>query len=100
MSKAVLVMDMPKSCKECPAGNSMISDKEDELCACELIFPFLDEVRCVDKYISSRPDWCPLRELPEKKEIAEHSERYTDVYNEGWNGYRDAIMGEECEEKT
>lgn len=90
MSKAILVIDMPKSCRECPAGNSMISDREDELCACELIFPFLDEVRCVDEYINSRPDWCPLRELPEKKQNA-----CTHGFAAGWNACIDAITGEE-----
>lgn len=89
MSKAALVLDMPKSCRECPAGNSMISDKEGEFCACEFIFILQDKVRCIDNYISSRPDQCPLRELPQKMipDPAEKGNGFVD----GWNACIDAI---------
>lgn len=61
MSKAVLVMDMPSSCMECPIGQN------------ESI-PLETCIRCpfgkcvIDAETETRPDWCPLRELPEKKQ--------------------------------
>ena len=41
-----------------------------------------------------RADWCPLRELPERKDIAV-SNLATHVYRaEGWNACLDAILEE------
>lgn len=59
MSKAVLVMDMPSSCLECPIGQN------------ESI-PLETCIRCplgkcaVDAETETRPDWCPLKPMPEK----------------------------------
>ncbi len=53
MKKAILIIDMPDSCKDCP------------LCVSEEFIPSVDEYRCiventaVDAY--DKPDWCPLR---------------------------------------
>jgi hypothetical protein len=59
MSKAILIIDMPNCCKDCP------------LCVSEELSPSFDEYSCivenvvVDAY--DKPDWCPLKEAPEKK---------------------------------
>ena len=61
--KAILVMDMPKSCDECP------------LCRRELINAWLEQYGDVclfsyeditDECYFKRPDWCPLRPVLEK----------------------------------
>lgn len=52
MAKAVLVMDMPKSCTECIVCNLAICRSAHEL---------------IPLKGTERPDWCPLRELPEHK---------------------------------
>ena len=59
MSKAVLIMDMPESCDTCELVK-MINDK--------MYCNFTDHCKDVNDYIDFRPDWCSLRELPEKKE--------------------------------
>lgn len=56
MSKAVLVMDMPSSCNKCH-----LLDEPYDLC-----IPMDKDVS--DYCSETRPDWCPLRELPEKKD--------------------------------
>ena len=53
MSKAVLVMDMPEECAKCN-----LYDHEYDVCE-----PTEKNVRTFGK-----PDWCPLRELPKKKD--------------------------------
>lgn len=86
MSKAILVIDMPKNCEQCP---------------CFSIGSFYDVCRLAQQTKSFKekgiPDWCPLRELPQKKEL------YLSINNEkgyceGYNACIDEILkeGAEC----
>ena len=77
MSKAVLVMDMPKDCYEC---------KLQDWLTCRIA------KKCNTSH--SRPDWCPLRELPER---ANHPD-WCDGgrYDKGYNACIDELLkGEE-----
>lgn len=81
MPKAVLVMDMPESC---------------DMCDLRYTLPFGNKV-CYIKLKGvtgqERPDWCPLRELPEHKPtigIVEESNRL--LMNAGWNACLDKIL--------
>lgn len=57
MSKAILVMDMPETCENCPA---LFSGR-----FCKVKEP---PNISVDSFLEKKkPDWCPLREIPEKK---------------------------------
>lgn len=38
-----------------------------------------------------KPDWCPLRELPERSDHPEHCDNGR--FDAGWNGCLDAIEG-------
>ena len=52
--KAVLVIDMPKTCKECK---------------CQLCWVCVPADEDIDEYIDpskAKPDWCPLRQIPDK----------------------------------
>lgn len=60
MAKAVLVMDMPETCFGCNFGY-LGFDEEDTCQAYE-------KVRKIDSDTYEKPDWCPLRKLPEEKE--------------------------------
>ena len=43
----------------------------------------------IDKpYDDVRPDWCPLKELPEEKEVNGHGM----FFAMGWNSFRDEIL--------
>ena len=58
--KAILVMDMPSSCLECPIGKDMSIPIE----TC-IKCPF---GKCViDEETRTRPNWCPLRPAPKKR---------------------------------
>lgn len=84
MAKAVLVMDMPERCADCPLRSS---EKTSYVC-CYLT---LKNISSTD-YYDKKPDWCPLRELPEKKErrIGEHGER---MFRAGFNACLNEIAG-------
>ena len=89
MSKAILVLDMPGACKECPLHH--YDECEDLFCVPteNLIFPeWIEENR--------KPDWCPLYHLPEKKEtVCFQGENWISVdkkkQNEGWNACVDEL---------
>lgn len=86
MAKAILIMDMPESCDMC------------DLC---YTLPFGNKI-CYIKLKGvprqKRPDFCPLRELPEKKETVNPQECYTNSYwtdkmKAGFNACLDEIIG-------
>lgn len=82
MAKAVLVMDMPESCCECNL-NYMI--------------PLGSRLRChafalgkaIDSNTREKPDWCPLRELPEKANHPDYCDNGR--FDKGWNACLDEI---------
>lgn len=85
MAKAVLVMDMPESCFGCNFCHINCSDGEDSCQALEVARP-------VDSETYEKPDWCPLRELPEyKRTVGKESENDKLLMNMGWNACLDAI---------
>lgn len=82
MSKAVLVMDIPECCADCPCS---FFERDNP------ILNLICGVTQEDAYNVGKPDWCPLRELPEKKErrIGEHGER---MFRAGFNACLNEIM--------
>ena len=101
MSKAVLVMDMPKDCCDCRFCREL--DEGVKAC-CEIMDnPSNSELcRIVDvHYCMEKPDWCPLRELPEKSEVSDCEELcdtddwYDSGYAAGYNACIDELLGEE-----
>ena len=93
MSKAVLVMDMPEQvCQKCTLCYETDNDDEYLCCATGKLLPD-----------GEKPDWCPLRELPEKKEEFELLEcegsmekvwEFPSLKNKGFNACLDEILKE------
>ena len=90
MPKVVLIMDMPEQvCQKCTLCHETENDDEYLCCA-------------TGKLLSDgeKPDWCPLRELPERMEICgTYAEYYAKgglmpSYKLGWNKCLDAIEGD------
>ena len=80
MAKAILVMDMPEQvCQKCTLCYETENDDEYLCCATGKLLPD-----------GAKPDWCPLRELPEK---ANHP-AYCDNgrFDKGWNACIDEIL--------
>lgn len=104
MSKSVLVIDTPENCYDCPFGTSYCGELEYEG-LCELA----DCLDCVEILITeehydyeskSRPDWCPLKPLPDKMKLTGvygreyfQSNGKMPSYKIGWNDCIDAITG-------
>lgn len=83
MAKAVLVMDMPEQvCQKCTLCYGTKNDDEYLCCAVGKLVPD-----------GKKPDWCPLRELPEKKETNYYMNNKGKGIVEGWNACLDAIDG-------
>ena len=83
MAKAVLIMDdMPECCADCCCGYFERDSKE-----LNLICGATGE----DANNVGKPDWCPLRELPEKKEPNYYKNNQGNGIVEGWNACLDAI---------
>lgn len=96
MAKAVLIIDMPKSCNECPLcfnGNY----GEWDFCAATGHLDEFGDIDCEEvtekiRKKGSRPDWCPLKELPEKDSNDEEFDEYGDGFTAGWNSFRRKIV--------
>ena len=90
MSKAVLVMDMPEqTCQKCALCYETENDDEYLCCATGKLLPD-----------GEKPDWCPLRELPEKMEVCgkyPQPGKPVASYRFGWNACLDKILGERKE---
>lgn len=81
MSKAILVIDMPDSCRECPL----------ELVKCQCA---VNSELMKDNTI--RQNWCPLRPMPEKKEVCgkyPQPDGITPSYKIGYNACVDELGG-------
>jgi hypothetical protein len=94
MPKAVLVMDMPESCKKCVFCRGLNACKLNKY----LVGDRICTIYTVDKQImeGGKPDWCPLRELPEKIPDLEHGYENVEksIIRTGWNACLDAIAKE------
>ena len=77
MSKAILVMDMPSSCFKCPVGRNESIPLETAI-VCMEKNKWLTGNQC-----ESKPEWCPVKPMPEKKEnaIGTNYQRFVNGYN-------------------
>ena len=86
MAKAVLVMDMPECCVDCCCGYFERYTKELNL-VCGATGEDANNV--------VKPDWCPLRELPEKANHPDYCDNGR--FDKGWNTCLDEILKERKE---
>ena len=78
--RSTLVIDTPDKCKNCP-----------------LSYWGIDGLNCkpLRKMIEDdKPDWCPLRPLPQKRETWNEMEFEVSEYAVGWNACIDEIIGD------
>lgn len=91
MAKAVLVMDMPECCVDCDCGYFERYAKELNL-VCGATGEDANNV--------AKPDWCPLRELPEKKETHTVLELHSNGrWSEGMKAGFNICLGEILKER-
>lgn len=85
MAKGIIVLDeIPSRCSECPC--CQYEGQYDRSCGEN------GEDIDVDWY-SDKPDWCPIKEMPEKKEIKDAVNMTSLGWIEGFNACLDEIEG-------
>ena len=93
-NKSVLILDTPETCVDCQfccefhegtkACCSITDDDTDK--------SLMKEIDCEDGYCQGKPDWCPLKPLPEKMTGVVLTEHWGGV-KKGRNGCIDEITG-------
>lgn len=81
MSKLILVIDSQKNCYKCPLNN----------------YHFCNATgNCIVEYMNKncRPDWCPLKAVPEKYDNASADDSPYYHMSIGWNSCIDDILSE------
>ena len=92
MSKSVLVINTPENCLDCQFCYEL--DEGVEAC-CSISdddkdTSLMKKINYEYGYCQGKPDWCPLKELPNKKNWGE-------IFNgnvKGWNDCFKEIIGE------
>lgn len=67
--KAILVIDLPKNCAECKL----------------MFLQGIGEGICNAVDWEERPSWCPLKPLPEPKDIGYPNDDYDVGFGDGWD---------------
>lgn len=89
--KAILVIDMPKSCWACP-----LWDKSDYADGCEAVGRKTHDI----DHGAEREVWCPLKPLPPKLDANDWHRMFSGLFSEreakghGWNACLKEITGE------
>lgn len=81
MSKAMLIMDMPETCYECP-----FLDEADNCLAMDVLYTDVE-------VMIEKPTWCPLREVPEKRKYYKKDSVCDEMKRQGYNACIDEIFG-------
>ena len=83
--KAILVVDMPERCWDCPYGHDMWQGEYRCL---------LDGKTKLDVPNDERSEECPLKPMPSEKYLSPRDEHDDIIFQMGWNGCIDEILGE------
>lgn len=97
MSKSVLVIDTPENCLDCQFCYEL--DEGAEAC-CSISdedkdTSLMKKIDCEYGYCQGKPDWCPLKPLPEKKEYVDptsSAKAKKNIIAVGWNTYINMIV--------
>ena len=87
--KAILVIDMPIKCSDCPLFTCEdYDDFECEIGFCDNRNKLkIGEGRV--KFDEKPPNWCPLKPLPNA--ITERGKWISEEYQKGWNAFRENL---------
>ena len=91
MRKAVLVVDMPDSCYNCNFHNYHY---------CYAVQCSNEDNDCIERYWRDevpgklKPDWCPIKKLPEEQINDYCYDMWERGWNTGWNECLKEIVGE------
>lgn len=94
-NKSVLILDTPETCVDCQfccefhegtkACCSITDNDKDKT--------LMKEIDCEDGYCQGKPNWCPLKPLPDKDDFDDPNDEYYTGCRDGWNDCLDEITG-------
>ena len=87
-NKGIIVLDMPENCQCCPF---IIKDMRLKTGLCAVWENLHDDMNIIPPECE-KPDWCPVHELPEKRQINEMWKNAKDNFENGWNTCLDSIL--------
>lgn len=93
--KGFILVDFPRYCVDCKFCREI--NEGTEAC-CEMIVDpdKYDCYRMIDDYCQSKPQWCPIKQMPYRKTLyglcGEKKVKYD--YNQGWNNCLDEMVKE------
>ena len=87
MRKSVLVIDTPEKCLDC---NLCVLDMDGSI-SC---YYNKREICSNVGENNSRPNWCPLKSLPEEDHEDHYPDEWEDGYADGWNDCLREIAGQ------
>ena len=90
MSKAILLMYMPTNCKEC---RLRFEDDYSDWCPCDIERKGTTDVFDYVKNLT-KPDWCPLKQVPEKSLTGKSDYYQWGDWEDGYNTCIDEILEE------
>lgn len=95
MRKSVLVMNTPENCLDCRFCYEL--DEGAEAC-CSISdddkdVSLMKKIDCEYGYCQGKPDWCPLKPLPEEKEEKYWRSKLSLAWIRGWNTCISKIKG-------
>ena len=85
MDKAILVIDMPDSCDNCPLFHGFYTDITCGANHYGINYPYPKDFR---------QDWCPLKPMPKKMKGHDSIYYQWGDYEDGWNHCIDCVSGE------
>lgn len=85
MNKGILVIDIPKTCDVCPISKYTSPSGIGRIC------PFA-KWNFLEPHL--KPDWCPIKPLPEKIQHKSRQGLLQEQVALGWNLCIDDILGE------
>lgn len=84
--KAILVIDMPTKCGDCPLHVDGLDDECEEIMMCNATHR--------ESNYGAPPTWCPLKPLPETKDVGYPNNDYDVGFGDGWDACIKEITGE------
>lgn len=82
--KAILLIDMPSRCFNCPLHDVIDGDEENEfIVICNAENWRKSTTHMPVENLEERPSWCPLKPMPHSKQM--ENRWFSDDYSKGWN---------------
>lgn len=88
------IKELPESCADCECCHTKPYDYWHRIDGEKFCGILNEDVEVYYYHGDGRPDFCPLRELPKRREIFNNCDDYLNGIDDGWNSCLFEILGE------